>query len=1146
MKKNSLRVLALLLAAALLLPLTVLADFTGGEVKISSAKDFVRFAKDCSLDSYSKDKTFVLTCDIDISKEEFTPAPIFCGTFDGNGHTIKGFSYDKNGSQTGLFRRIAESGTVKDLSVEGMVIPGGSAKEIAGIAGVNAGKILNCTFRGVVKGVSFVGAVAGKNLSSGIIADCMSTGSVFGEHYIGGICGENFGSIVNCENDSSVNVTTTEAKLSLEDIDFKNLISTENTADITDIGGIAGKSTGIVSGCKNRANVGYPHVGYNVGGICGRQSGYLNLCENSGNIRGRKDIGGICGQAEPYTVLKYSEDKLDSISKELDILSSHLDGALNSADNMSSGISSELSGINSAARTAKDNAQILKDKAKDLLNTNIDDLNASSVRITETINEISDALDSDALSELSKGLEDLGSAFDKIANVSDLSDYERDMIFLSTQNAIKELRTASRELSNALKSFRKCVNDPSKVAEGTRELKEALSKYADASAKLSGELAKLSETLGNISNALKNADFAEASKYFAEAGEILKRSGAYFAEAGSALKGAGGAIQKIADGLSLSNGQYIIDGIKSIENAFDALDRAGENISEALDRFHENVDLSELSKVGDEFSSAADRIKNAVDGLSDSADKIRSALKKLAEQPIITITKTDESFDKAEDDFQNSISDISDAFERLNDVAKTGVDNIVSSLRGVSDSISKICDILTDAADDFESKSLSDAVDEKKTDISLEDTDSLTTGKTAKSKNTGAVEGDVNVGGICGSMAVEYDFDLEDDITKEGNKTKNISLLLRSVVRECENSGEVTAKKDRVGGICGKMSLGCAISCVNTGAVKSTNGDYVGGICGDSDTTVKDCAVRASVSGDDYVGGVCGRASDIISCRSAVYIEESDEYTGAVAGTVEGDVRDALFLDYGIGAVNGISYDGKAYPCTGDTLKAHPLRKIFEKFSAVFKIDGKIVDTLYFDYGASLSEDALPKIPERSGNYAEWNADFENLRSNIIAEAEYFPYVTALESDMTRGENLPIVICEGEFTEGDELEIKRLPAEKHGILYRGTEGYEMSCEKPIGKVHFLPEDEGHIYIFAQKDGKYRRLKCESDGRYVVFEMPEGVRSFSAATRSGIYTLYIVIAIILGVLTFAAVLTALIKRAEKRIRKLKEKYGEEKE
>ena len=83
---------------------------------------------------------------------------------------------------------------------------------------------------------------------------------------------------------------------------------------------MVGFSDGVVQGCDNYGEVGYPHVGYNIGGVAGRQSGYLLGCDNNAAVHGRKDIGGIVGQAEPYLWLNTSADRLDEVRDNLDIL----------------------------------------------------------------------------------------------------------------------------------------------------------------------------------------------------------------------------------------------------------------------------------------------------------------------------------------------------------------------------------------------------------------------------------------------------------------------------------------------------------------------------------------------------------------------------------------------------------------------------------------------------------------------------------------------------------------------------------------------------------------------------------------------------------------------------------------------------------
>ena len=149
---------------------------------------------------------------------------------------------------------------------------------------------------GVSSGASVVGGIAGTNLAAGVIESCTTTGSVYGAHFIGGISGENHGIIANCTNTSSVNTTVEQNDIDLSSLTLNDLIGTENVADITDIGGIAGQSGGVIRACMNRGTVGYQHMGYNVGGIAGSQTGYIEGCVNYGTVYARKESGGIVGQ----------------------------------------------------------------------------------------------------------------------------------------------------------------------------------------------------------------------------------------------------------------------------------------------------------------------------------------------------------------------------------------------------------------------------------------------------------------------------------------------------------------------------------------------------------------------------------------------------------------------------------------------------------------------------------------------------------------------------------------------------------------------------------------------------------------------------------------------------------------------------------
>ena len=147
------------------------------------------------------------------------------------------------------------------------------------------------TVTGDVTGDEDVGALVGVNGSSGVVRSCTNRASVTGNTNSGGIAGRNEGMIQSCTNLGEVNTGGNDAA--------------------TNSGGIAGRNTGTVADCTNHAAVGYAHTGYNTGGIAGIQNGALLRCFNDGEILGRKDVGGIVGQFEPYVTLTYGEDPME-------------------------------------------------------------------------------------------------------------------------------------------------------------------------------------------------------------------------------------------------------------------------------------------------------------------------------------------------------------------------------------------------------------------------------------------------------------------------------------------------------------------------------------------------------------------------------------------------------------------------------------------------------------------------------------------------------------------------------------------------------------------------------------------------------------------------------------------------------------------
>ena len=174
---------------------------------------------------------------------------------------------------------------------------------------------------------------------------CTSDADILATNQTGGIAGVNDGLISSCTSKSRVNTQELDTTLDIGGVDVGTLNLTQNVIDRNDMGGIAGESTGIISDCVNYGKIGFAHTGYNVGGIAGKQSGKVITCSNEGEIYGRKDVGGIVGQAEPDIESEYLNDRVDDVQSSIDIINSTLNNMSSSMNNASSDVKSYTENI---------------------------------------------------------------------------------------------------------------------------------------------------------------------------------------------------------------------------------------------------------------------------------------------------------------------------------------------------------------------------------------------------------------------------------------------------------------------------------------------------------------------------------------------------------------------------------------------------------------------------------------------------------------------------------------------------------------------------------------------------------------------------------------------------------------------------------
>ena len=300
--------LSIILIFAMLLPMfpaTALAADTeyykgaaaGGTYTISSPEQLKALAETVNEGTTYANTTFKLTNSIGLGGDpENQWDPIgssyntpFSGTFDGGSHEITGLYIDTNNDYQGLFGAV-KNGTIKDLSVDGIVRGGG---DVGGIVGyMYLGTMEKCSFSGEVVGGNgsdtadeYIGGIAGENYT-GTIRDCHNSGSVSSTtSYVGGVVGVNYSGaeVINCTNTGRVTISA--------------------AAHVGGIAGFNNMSSKIIN-CYNGGDVnGAESKGY-IGGIAGRNavSATIERSYNTAQVTGSNYVGGIAGQNEDGTV----------------------------------------------------------------------------------------------------------------------------------------------------------------------------------------------------------------------------------------------------------------------------------------------------------------------------------------------------------------------------------------------------------------------------------------------------------------------------------------------------------------------------------------------------------------------------------------------------------------------------------------------------------------------------------------------------------------------------------------------------------------------------------------------------------------------------------------------------------------------------
>ena len=275
--------------------------------------------------------TIDLTANINLGGSSWTPlgngsssSNDFTGTFDGNGHTVSGYTITAtNSNGTGFIGVLGSGGKVENLGVAGTV-NGGSYNYVGGVVGGNiSGQVVASYNTGSVSGDYYVGGVVGYN-HGGTVESSYNTGSVRGNCTIGGVVGSNYirGTVETSYNTGSVSGTTGNfsdiggvAGLNYGTVETSYNTGSINGAGGSDIGGVVGYNGGAVKTSYNTGSVsnGNLIVGGVVGYNSGSNGGTVDYSYNTGSVRGNCTIGGVVGKNSGSVDYSYNTGSVSSL-----------------------------------------------------------------------------------------------------------------------------------------------------------------------------------------------------------------------------------------------------------------------------------------------------------------------------------------------------------------------------------------------------------------------------------------------------------------------------------------------------------------------------------------------------------------------------------------------------------------------------------------------------------------------------------------------------------------------------------------------------------------------------------------------------------------------------------------------------------------
>ena len=216
------------------------------------------------------------------------------------------------------------------------------------------------------------------------------------------------------------------------------------------------------------------------------------------------------------------------------------------------------------------------------------------------------------------------------------------------------------------------------------------------------------------------------------------------------------------------------------------------------------TDLTE--RTTNDVSDTSDMVTDRISRINKYANSAETTVSDLVGQlrEDMTIEEFQEWLQKvgeSSDAIHGDLSGIGNEMDGLTSGLVSANKTLSADLRAVNDQLNSTMNLFLTLVDEVTTGS-----GDVTKDVSEDTLYSAKRGKAVDCVNRGTVEGDRNVGGIVGALAIEYDYDREDDLLPSGSRTGKYTYLTRAILLDCDNYGAVTAKKSCAGSVAVPLS----------------------------------------------------------------------------------------------------------------------------------------------------------------------------------------------------------------------------------------------------------------------------------------------------------------------------------------------------